>query len=554
MTNTHAERYQQITEILARHGLGFLVGAAGLQRWVPFERGLLGHEQRAEPYTNPEHLRLALEQLGPVFVKLGQVLSTRADLLPEPYRQQLSLLQDSTPPVPGRIITDLIVGELGHAPSELFAAFDEEPLASASLGQAHAARLADGTEVVVKARRPGVAAQVQEDLEILQNMAARASRHWEAAADYDLTGIAEEFATTLRAELDYLTEGRNTERFAANFADNDTIRVPRVFWETTTSRVLTLERMHGLKINDLAGLDATGTDRAALATRATGAVAQMVFRDGFFHADPHPGNLFVEPNGRIALIDFGMVGDIDEQLRDRLGALLLALVRQHPRRIATALVELTTSRRPVKLPALAEDLAPVVALYSGRTLGEVKVGNLIKEVLAILRRHHLQLPRELSLLLKMLLMAEGMGTTLDPQFQLGEVLRPYAHGLVLERYSPSAIAGRLSQAGADVVDLTAELPEQLRRVQAILEAGGPELHLRTVELDPLIDRLESAGQRLGLAILAAAFVRGLGDLAATDPVRRRSWQLPVLSTGLGATGSLGAYLAWSAHRQRRRRP
>ena len=145
MTNTHAERYQQITEILARHGLGFLVGAAGLQRWVPFERGLLGHEQRAEPYTNPEHLRLALEQLGPVFVKLGQVLSTRADLLPEPYRQQLSLLQDSTPPVPGRIITDLIVGELGHAPSELFAAFDEEPLASASLGQAHAARLADGT-------------------------------------------------------------------------------------------------------------------------------------------------------------------------------------------------------------------------------------------------------------------------------------------------------------------------------------------------------------------------------------------------------------------------
>ena len=479
MTNTHAERYQQITEILARHGLGFLVGAAGLQRWVPFERGLLGHEQRAEPYTNPEHL-----------------------------------LQDSTPPVPGRIITDLIVGELGHAPSELFAAFDEEPLASASLGQAHAARLADGTEVVVKARRPGVAAQVQEALEILQNMAARASRHWEAAADYDLTGIAEEFATTLRAELDYLTEGRNTERFAANFADNDTIRVPRVFWETTTSRVLTLERMHGLKINDLAGLDAAG----------------------------------------IALIDFGMVGDIDEQLRDRLGALLLALVRQHPRRIATALVELTTSRRPVKLPALTEDLAPVVALYSGRTLGEVKVGNLIKEVLAILRRHHLQLPRELSLLLKMLLMAEGMGTTLDPQFQLGEVLRPYAHGLVLERYSPSAIAGRLSQAGADVVDLTAELPEQLRRVQAILEAGGPELHLRTVELDPLIDRLESAGQRLGLAILAAAFVRGLGDLAATDPVRRRSWQLPVLSTGLGATGSLGAYLAWSAHRQRRRRP
>ena len=554
MTDHHAERFRQITEVLARHGLGFGIGAAGLHRWLPVEHGLLGHEQREEPYTNPEHLRLALEQLGPVFVKFGQVLSTRADLLPEPYREQLSRLQDSAPPVPGPVITELIAGELGHAPSEVFAAFEETPLASASLGQAHAARLADGTEVVVKVRRPEVAAQVQEDLEILQNVAARASRYWEAAADYDVTGIAEEFAVTLRAELDYLAEGRNAERFAANFAGNDDIRIPRVFWETTTSRVLTLERMHGLKISDLAGLEAAGIDRAALASRAAGAVAQMVFRDGFFHADPHPGNLFVEPGGRIALIDFGMVGDIDEHLRARLGALLLALVRQNPRRIATALAQLTTSRHPVNIPALAGDLAPVVALYSGRPLGEIPVGGLIKEVHAVLRRHHLQLPREFSLLLKMLLMAEGVGTMLDPRFQLGEVLRPYAHGLVLERYSPSAIAGRLSQAGTDVLDLTAELPEQLRRVQAMLEAGGPELHLRTAELDPLVDRLESAGHRLGLAILAAAFVRGLGDLAASDPVRRRSWQLPVLSTGLGATGSLGAYLAWSAHRQRRRRP
>lgn len=552
MTDHRVERYRQITEILVRHGLGFLVGAVGLQRWVPFERGLLGHDQRAEPYPNPEHLRLALEQLGPVFVKLGQVLSTRPDLLPVPYREQLSQLQDSTPPVPGRIITDLIVGELGAAPSEVLAAFDEDPLASASLGQAHAARRADGAEVVVKVRRPGVTAQVREDLEILQNVAARASRQGAAAADYDLTGIAEEFAATLRAELDYLTEGRNTERFAANFADNDDIHVPRVFWETTTSRVLTLERMHGLKINDLAGLDAAGIDRAALAARATGAVAQMVFRDGFFHADPHPGSLFVEPDGRIGLIDFGMVGDIDEQLRERLGTLLLALVRQNPRRIAAALAELATSRHRVDLPALARDLGPVVALYAGRALGEVQVGELIKVVLAVLRRHHLQLPREFSLLLKMLWMAEDMGTMLDPRFQLGEVLRPYAPGLLLERYSPSAVAGRLSQTGTGFLDLAAELPDQVRRVHAMLEAGGPKLHLRTAELDPLVDRLESAGHRLGLAILAAAFVRGLGDVAATDPARRRAWQLPLLSTGLGATGSLGAYLAWSAHRRRHR--
>lgn len=551
MTNTHTTRYRQIADIMARHGLGFLLGAAGLQRWVPFERGLLGHDQRAAPYTNPEHVRLALEQLGPVFVKLGQVLSTRSDLLPEPYREELSRLQDAAPPVPSEIITELITDELGAAPGAVFAAFDPEPLASASLGQAHAARWADGTEVVVKVRRPGVAVQVQEDLEILLNVAARASRQWKAASDYDLTGIAEEFAQTLRAELDYLAEGRNAERFTANFTASHDVRIPRVFWEATTSRVLTLERMHGLKISDLPALDAADIDRTALAARATGAIAQMVFQDGFFHADPHPGNLFVEPSGRIGLIDFGMVGSLDDRLRDNLGALLLTLIRQDPARISTALVELTTSRHPVDSTALARDLAPVVALYSGRTVGEVPVGKLIKEVLAVLRRHHLQLPQEVSLLVKMLLMAEGLGAMLDPRFELGEALRPSVQALLLERYSPSAIAERLTQAGTSALDLASELPDQVRRIHAMLEAGGPELHLRSSDLDALMERLESAGQRLSLTILTAALVHGLSDLAVSDPVRRRFWQLSVLATGLGAAGTLGAQMARTARRNRR---
>ncbi len=301
----------------------FIGGVAGLQRWVPLHHGLLGHERRGQPYSTPEHLRLALEELGPTYIKLGQVLSTRPDLLPDNYRQELVALQDDAKPVAATQISEVIHCELGGPPSEVFASFELKPLASASLGQAHAATLRDGTEVVVKVRRPHVVEQVAEDLETLRNLAARASRRSDLAADYDLVGIAEEFAHTLRAELDYLQEGRNAERFAANFLNDPTVRVPRIYWETTTSRVLTLERMHGIKVNDVAALDAAGIDRAALASRAARIATQMIFQDGFFHADPHPGNLFVENDGGIALIDFGMVGEVDEQLRDRLGALLL---------------------------------------------------------------------------------------------------------------------------------------------------------------------------------------------------------------------------------------
>lgn len=244
--NLRVHRYQQISEVLARHGLGFLVGITGLERWVPFHHGLLGHECRTQPYTNPDHLRLALEELGPTFIKLGQILSTRADLLPHQYQTELVRLQDAAPPVPDATIRQLIREELGAKPDEVFADFMLEPLASASIGQAHAATLHDGTHVVVKVRRPDVIPTIEADLDILQNLAIQISRRWDAAAYYNLPGIAAEFAQTLRAELDYLREGRNAKRLAHNLAADPGVHIPRVFWETSTSRVLTLERIVGI--------------------------------------------------------------------------------------------------------------------------------------------------------------------------------------------------------------------------------------------------------------------------------------------------------------------
>lgn len=305
---SHTERYRQIAGTLARHGLGYLVGVLGLERFVPFHRGLLKHPRRTLPYTQPEHVRMALEELGATFIKLGQILSTRTDLLPPAYQAEFAKLQDAAPTIPMEAVRATLLAELGKPVEAVFATFDPTPLAAASIGQAHAATLPDGTEVVVKVRRPGVVEQVEEDLEILQHLAATASRRFEPASQYDLVGLIQEFAETLRAELDYLREGHNAERFAANFAGDTTVHIPRIFCETSTSGVLTLERIRGIKINDLAALDKNNINRIEVAEHAARIILKMVFEDEFFHADPHPGNFFIEPGGRIGLIDLAWWG------------------------------------------------------------------------------------------------------------------------------------------------------------------------------------------------------------------------------------------------------
>lgn len=547
------ERYRQIADVLTRHGLGFLAGVTGLGRWVPFHHGLLGHERREEPYTTPEHVRSALAELGPTFIKLGQLLSTRPDILPAEYVRELSKLQDAAPPVPPPVIRELIQQELGGTPEEAFANFDPDPLASASIGQAHLATLQDGTEVVVKVRRPNVNTVIETDLEILQNLANKASRRWTAAAPYNLPGLASEFAASLRQELDYLREGQNAERFASNFRADPDVHIPRVFWGTTTSRVLTLERIAGIKVNDMEGLARARVDRRALATKAARVAVSMVFEHGFFHADPHPGNLFIEPDGRIGLIDFGMVGEVDDALREQLGTVLAALTAHDADKLASALLDLSVVDRPVERERLRADLVGFVALYQGRRMGEVNIGALVSQLLALLRRHRLQLPQEIALLLRFFLMVEGMGVRLDPDFNLGAFLGPYARRLAMERLSPEAMARRLLTSGRDAAALAVDLPDKVRRLFDLVDASGVVVNLQGKELEPLVGRVERVGDRLVAGIVAAAFIRGVADLAAADKERWGRWEGHLMAVGLSMSGLLGGYLGWTARRLRRPR-
>jgi ubiquinone biosynthesis protein len=380
----------------------------------------------------------------------------------------------------------------------------------------------------------------------------RASRTWNVARDYDAPGIADEFAQTLRAELDYLQEGRNAERFAEDFADDPDVIIPRVIWDCTTSRVLTLERMSGWNVSDAAGLDAAGVDRKRVARKGAEIVLKMTFEDRFFHADLHPGNLFIHDDGTIALIDFGMVGEIGEDLRAHLSGLFVALVRSNADLLAASLVNMSPGSGSVDRELLRDDLAVFLSRYRLHSLRETPFARMIAELFAILRGHRLRLPREMALLFKALLLIEGLALRLDPEFRLGESLEPYAQRLARERFSASVLARRMARASADLGELALDLPGVLRRLVDSADGNGLQVHLRAAELEPLVGRAERIGNRLVAGMISAALISSIGGLVSHER-KWRSWEGKMLGSGLGAIGALGAYLAWTARRRGSRR-
>ena len=541
-------RYREIAEALTHHGLGSLVDVIGLERFIPFR------QRRENAISSPEHLRMMLEELGITFIKLGQLLSTRSDLLPPEYIAELSKLQDQvSTTIPAKEIEAILDEELNRPVQDIFALFEYEPLAAASIGQAHAATMLNATEVVVKIRRPGAVEQVEEDLSIIQNLANIANRRWDVAELYDLPGLVYEFSQSLRAELDYMSEARNAESFAKNFANDPSVHIPPVYLEATTSSIITLERIQGIKINNITELDKAGLSRPELAKQVTHIILQMVFEDGLFHADLHPGNLFVNEGGQIGLIDFGKVGTVDERTQQQLAAVLLALGMQDSERLTDTILGIAVTRKPVNRMLLQRDLQRLVSGFHGKPLKEIAFGAIINDALAIVRRYYLQLPSSYSNLFQSIVMLEGICTQLDPDYNLVELITPYTKRLIIKQHSGESFLRRLGEVSTDWAHLGMTLPQHLQRIIDSIERGQIEVGLRPATFDPVVLHTERIVNRLVLGILVAALIIGLSIvLVVYHPVLNQPWLGLLFGFAFVFVCLFGAYLMWTILRPRKR--
>jgi ubiquinone biosynthesis protein len=506
------QRYRTVATVLGAHGMGALASRLGLDRFSPAR--LFGRTP-GPPHTTAEHVRMALEELGTTAIKLGQVLSTRPDLLPEDYIAELEKLRDRVARVPADDIIAIIERELPGGLAAAFASFDGEPLASASIGQVHGATMHDGTAVVVKVRKPGVLEQASVDLDVLLDLGKRANRAGVLDGAYDFEGLASEFGWTLRAELDYVREGRNADRLRAVLTDEPRAIVPRIHWDITTESVLVMDRVDGIPIDDVERLTASGIDCMALARANAEILMRQVFVAGFFHGDPHPGNFLVVPDGRIAILDFGMVGQLDDELRFTFLRFLAAVVDQDAAGIVDQLEHLGILRSPSDREAVRRDIHHVLERYYGLADDEFRLTDYINDVLRVVQRYRLQLPAELALLLKTVGISEGLWRKLDPAFNAASIAEPYVQQAASEVYAPRAWGRRMVRAAGDTVELGAYLPGQIRRIAARIDRGDFEVTLRHRDIDEILSKLSNMVTRMSVAIVAAAVIVGLPLLATT---------------------------------------
>ena len=529
-------RYRQIITIFARHGFGAVLEQMGVERALLAPARLFRKDHEWERLTPAQHFRLALEELGPTFIKLGQIISTRPDLLPPDFIEELSKLQDSAPPIPWEEVESQLTAAWNQPWSDLFASIDPEPLAAASLAQVHAAALLNGEEVVIKVQRPDIWPTIQADIAILEDLAALA-QHTAMGELYNPVDVVADFSFTLQNELNYLREGRNADRFRRNFTDEPYLHIPKVYWEFTTRQVLVLERLRGVKIDDIDGLNAAGLDPKIVAMNAARIIVKEVLEDGFFHADPHPGNFYVLPGNVIGAMDFGMVGHLSEADRLNLVRLYIASVRMDADAIVEQLIRMGAAAAQVNRMALKRDISRLLEKYNGLPLKEIRAKEVVSDIMPIAWRHHLSLPSDLWLLGKTLAMMEGVGLQLDPDFDIFAVSEPFVHTLAREMWSPSVWGPQMLGQIQAWYDVLAIAPRAGARLLYGLESGELPLELNMNVQKPALESMDRALTRLSVSVLIAAFILALAFLiprASSSPIVTALIALGFLvSAGLG---------------------
>jgi ubiquinone biosynthesis protein len=502
----HANRWREIITILSRYGL-----AGWISRFdIPLVKGIL-KTREGEVLTQlsrETRIRLAIEELGPSFIKLGQILSTRPDQVGMALAQELQKLQTDVPGDDAATARATIEAELERPLDELFNDFDPTPLASASIGQVHRARLPDGADVVVKVQHAGIARRMEVDLDILAGLAQLAEGIPELEPYRPVATVAE-FRRVVRRELDFAREARNLEQFARNFRSNPHVRIPRCYPELSTDRALTMEFLDGARFSDPALHRNAEIDLTTVARHGAEIYLEMIFRHGFYHGDPHPGNLVLLADGSIGLLDFGMVGRLDESLREAIENMLLAIVTQDAQQLTSLVIRLGAVPAGLDEAALSVDLTEFVVHYANQPVDDFDLGGALTEMVEIIQRYHIALPSSLAMLIKVLVMLEGTGRLLAPRFSLMELIQPYQQKMWRRRMSPARQMKKLRRIYSEMEQLVEILPRRLRDILQQVESGKFDVHLDHRGLEPSVNRLV-------LGMLTSALFLGSTLLVAQD--------------------------------------
>ncbi len=535
----HLGRYRQIVHVFWRHGFGYLLEQIGVTKLLSMPRRAIMRVPATQPIGVADHLCQALIELGPTFVKIGQLLSSRPDLVPPNFVMELEKLQDTVPPFPSDQAVALIEAELGKPIDELFHSFERTPLAAASLGQVHAAVLHNGDHVAVKVQRPDIKSIIETDLEIFSDLATLAQERTSLGDHYDLVEIAWEFSTTLRRELDYTREGRNADRFRNMFADNNLVHIPTVYWDYTSSRVLTTERLFGVKINDVQKIKAAGLDPVKLADHSTQLIF-LEFFNGFFHSDPHAGNFFGLEGNIIGAIDFGQVGSMDREMTRQVMFMVSAIIQRDSEGALRAIEGMGMVKRYNMTPALRRDMQMFIDSMSGQPLSAISAHVTGGELFSIVRRHKVSMPGPVALLMKSMIMMEGIGLQLDPELNVFAIAKPYAKQAIAEEFSTKVVGNRLLHQGRLMSETALELPEQVGNMLQRLNEGQLRIQTSEQELRTLSRALISSANYLALAIVLASIILGLSLISIAVGIGGWSGPIPEI---LIVTGVLGASVA-----------
>jgi ubiquinone biosynthesis protein len=502
-------RLHEIASILIRFGFGDMVRRLGMGAALE-KAGKVLHWQEAHELAQlepPARIRRAIEELGPGFVKLGQVLSTRADLFPPEYITEFCKLQDQVPALPFDKIIDQLEADIGGPVDEIFASVDKNPLAAASIAQVHRATLKTGDEVILKIRRPGIRKVIDADLRLLARLAEIAQENNIELQQFQPQKVVAEFAKSIRSELDFVKECKNAERIASNFKDHPEIIIPKIYWDYASESLNVQQFIDGISGSDLDAVDAAGLDRKRLAVLGANAVMKMVFEDGFFHADPHPGNVIYLPESRIAFLDFGMAGRLSDDRRKQLVDLLFAIVERDAASTCKILLHWSGAAN-IRNDALIGEIDDMIDKTHGVPLKQLRISELMNDLITLLRTHNLSLPPDLTMLTKAFISLEGMGRQLDPDYDMITQAEPFLRKQMLNRLSPEQLFKRGRKGVADGFEVLTGLPKDTHDLVKTLQSGQFKFNMEVEQAEHYLDRIDKSISRLIMGIVIAALIMG----------------------------------------------